>query len=283
MVRFLQQQGHAIYGFDFAGLPAEEGLHVNYQQLDVTDANSVANFKGDFDYVFYFAGLTGTDVSFLNYEHFISVNEIGMLHFLKQIGTFAKRPKIIFPSTRLVYKGESNTPLTEDAEKEFKTIYASSKYNGELYLKMYRNLYGLDYSIFRICIPYGNLFDSDQSYGTLSFFLNKAKNHQDITLYGTGSLKRTFTHVTDICRQMAAVSFLPDSSGECYNIGGETFSLYEVAEAIGRIYDVAVSLAPWPEAALKLESGDTIFSDKKIGSLFQPLVTQKLQLWIQQK
>ena len=69
---------------------------------------------------------------------------IGLLNLLDHLKTLEHKPKIIFPSTRLVYKGKIGIDLTESSEKEFKTIYASSKYNGELYLNMYHNLYNIN-------------------------------------------------------------------------------------------------------------------------------------------
>src|SRR5690606_18112144 len=96
---------------------------------------------------------------------FVNVNEIGLLHLLNHLSRFARMPKIVFPSTRLVYKGVKGTPLAEEAEKEFKTVYASSKYNGEQYLRMHSNLFGLDYTVFRVCVPYANLTARALSYG----------------------------------------------------------------------------------------------------------------------
>ena len=37
------------------------------------------------------------------------------------------------------------------------------------------------------------------SYGTIGFFLSKAMKKENINMYGDGELKRTFTHVYDIC------------------------------------------------------------------------------------
>lgn len=276
LVAHLREAGHTPDCYDFSEAP-------DCHFLDLRSKEAVAAFSGNYDLLYYFSGLTGTDVSFEKYEDFIGVNELGLLNLLHHLRGFEKKPKIVFPSTRLVYKGVKNTPLAEDAEKEFKTIYATSKYNGELYLEMYRNLLGFDYTVFRICVPYGNLLGGNLSYGTLSFFLQKAQAGEDITLFGDGDLKRTFTHVADICRQMTIVATLPESSGQCYNIAGETFSLREAAEMIAGKYDVSVRFTEWPQKALLLESGDTIFDSTKIASLLQPVLTQNLSQWITQQ
>ncbi|AKQ47450.1 hypothetical protein TH63_02820 [Rufibacter radiotolerans] len=257
------------------------GKHqVKYQQMDISDKAQVQRLDQDFDYIYFFSGLTGTDISIDRYEAYIKVNEIGFLNLLDFLKNLDQKPKLIFPSTRLVYKGVENSPLPEEAEKEFRTIYASSKYNGEMYLEMFRNLYGIEYTIFRICVPYGNIVGGQLSYGTISFFLGRAMKKEPIVLFGDGNLKRTFTHVMDVCRQIIEVSEMPESNGHCYNIDGETFSLKGIASIIGEKYDVPVQYSQWPEKALKLESGDTIFNASKIIKIFPHTLNFSLQEWI---
>lgn len=253
---------------------------ISYQKTDISDKSQFNFTDGEYDFIYFFSGLTGTDVSIDRYEDYIKVNETGFLHLLNHIKDMKKKPKIVFPSTRLVYKGVEGMPLKETAEKEFKTIYASSKYNGEVYLQMFRNLYGIDYSIFRICVPYGNVAGGKLSYGTISFFLDRAKNGEPISLFGDGNLRRTFTHVMDACRQIVEVSEAEQGNGECFNVDGETFSLKEIALMIGKKYGVDVVSKEWPTKALKLESGDTIFDGSKIRKLLPQTLNYSLQEWI---
>lgn len=275
----LHEKNEKVSGFDLGD--AFKGKDdIAYQKLDVTDANAFSEVTQGFDRIFYLTGLTGTEVSVTSFETFIEVNELGLLRLLERVRSFPKAPKILFPSTRLVYKGVAGIPLSEDAEKEFKTIYASSKFNGEQYLEMHRNLFGLDYTVFRICVPYADLVESGQSYGTVGFFLAKAIKGENISLFGDGELRRTFTHVWDVCRQMVDVGSLPASSGGTYNIDGEDLSLKEVASAIAAKYNVGLSFLPWPETALKLESGDTVFDARRIRALFPITLTHRLEKWL---
>ena len=275
----LHGKGAAVTGFDlqeqYAGTDS-----ISYVKMDITRPAEVQSLEEGFDTIYYFTGLTGTDISFERYELFVNVNELGLLHLLQHLRGFGKRPKIVFPSTRLVYKGVANVPLKEEDEKEFKTLYASSKYNGEQYLEMYRNLFGINYTVFRVCVPYANLVAGALSYGTIGFFLSKAQKGEAISLFGDGGLKRTFTHVWDICRQVVDVAALPESNGRVLNIDGETFSLKEAAALIAAKYGVALQYVPWPEKALKLESGDTIFDGSRIRSLYPKTLTYSLQEWI---
>ena len=244
----------------------QESDEPNYKKIDITNPDSVASIDLNVDYIFMFAGLTGTYAGFDKYQLYNTINEIGLLNLLDAIRNSQYRPKIIFPSTRLVYKGVDKA-LKETDEKETKTIYAVNKIACEGLLQAYKASFDIPYTVFRICIPYGNLLSSDYSFGTVGFFIKMAKSGKDITLYGGGHIKRTFTHMEDLCYQLVEGAFNPDSNGEIYNIGGETFSLREVAEIVAAKFNVNVVDVPWPERDLRIESNHTYFDDTKIRSL----------------
>ena len=240
----------------------------NYHKVNLTDKESIKGLNLDIDYIFMFAGLTGTYNGFNEYEKFISINELGLLNLLDAIKNSEYRPKVIFPSTRLVYKGVDKS-LKEDDLKECKTIYAANKLACEGYLQAYHDSFDIPYTIFRICLPYGNLLSTDYSFGTVGFFIRQAKAGKDITLYGGGNIKRTFTHMEDLCYQIIEGSFHHESNGQTYNVGGETLSLHDAAEIIAAKYGTKVTEIPWPERDLRIESSHTYFDDTKIRSLLR--------------
>lgn len=242
------------------------GEEENYMCVDMTNSESVSKIDLNVDYIYMFAGLTGTYAGFDAYEKYVSINEIALLNMLDAIRKSSYRPKVIFPSTRLVYKGYDKA-LKEEDEKETKTIYAANKLACEGYLQAYHDSFDIPYTVFRICIPYGNLLSSDYSFGTVGFFIKQAKSGKDITLYGGGTIKRTFTHMEDLCRQVVEGAFHSDSNGEIYNVGGETLSLHDAAEIIANKYGVKVTTVPWPERDLRIESDHTYFDDTKIQTL----------------
>lgn len=183
IIKYLSDHYQVIaMGYDI--VDSEE---INYQKIDLTDKDSIQQIDLNVDYIFNFAGLTGTYAGFDAYEKYVSANEITLLNLLDAIRKSEYRPKVIFPSTRLVYKGVDK-PLKEEDEKESKTIYAANKLACEGYLKAYHDSFDIPYTVFRICIPYGNLLSSDYSFGTIGFFIRQAKNGKDITLYGGGTL-----------------------------------------------------------------------------------------------
>lgn len=259
LVKYLQD--HYSIQADCYGLSHDMSHYV-----DVTKKETVGVIDLDVDMVFMLAGLSGTLAGFDSYEKYVAVNETGLLNLLDAIKESPYRPRVVFPSTRLVYKGVDKA-LTEDDEKETKTIYAVNKLACEGYLKAYYNSFNIPFTIFRICVPYGNNLSTKYSYGTVGAFLKKASSGSDITLYGDGSQKRTFTHIDDLCYQMVEGSMKSESVGGIYNIGGEVLTIREAAQKIVDRFGVKVTNVPWPERDLCIESGHTYFDDTKIKQL----------------
>lgn len=274
---YLKQKKNDVVCYDVV-----ESEDVNYHRCDLTDFESVRRIIDlKVDYIFMFAGLTGTYVGFDKANIFVNVNEMGLINLLNCIRESKYRPKIIFPSTRLIYKG-ADKALKEDDEKETKTIYAVNKIACENLLYAYRQNFDIPYTILRICVPFGNMFSDDYSFGTIGFFIRQASNDRRITLYGDGSIKRTFTSMHDLCRQIVEVGMERVSDGEIYNIGGHTYSLRNAAEIIASYYKAEISFISWPERDLKMESGSTYFDSSKIERVMGKIVFESLEELLKQ-
>ena len=253
--------------------------HNNYKQIDIREISQIKKIDLNVDYIFLFSGLTGTKASFLNYSDFIDINEKGLLNLLECIKDRKKPPRIIFPSTRLVYKG-SRFPLKETSASEAKTIYANNKVACENYLKLYSEYYHVPYTVFRICVPYGNLLNENYSYGTIGFFISQAQKNKQISIYGKGEQKRTFTHVFDVVALIWETLKYSKSKNEIFNIGGENYGLRDIAELIAKKYQAKIIFSDWPEFDLKLESGSTFFDASKIEQLTSYKYRYNIQDWI---
>lgn len=235
----------------------------NYKSVQINDTESIKSLDLNCDLVFMFIGKTGSATGFDSFDEFIDANEKALLNLLNEYRRQKSKAKIIFPSSRLVYKGARGN-LKEDAEKEFKTIYAINKYACETYLQQYNKVYGVKYCIFRICVPYGTLIPQASSYGTAEFMLKRASNKENITLYGDGEVRRTLTYIEDLCTVLIKGGFSANCINDIYNIGGEDYSLKEMAELIALKYGVGIEYVKYPAIAEIVESGDTVFNDDKL-------------------
>ncbi len=277
---FVLKRDYPDYQLDLYGIEDYSVDHCdNYHSVDMTDKDSIKSIDLSCDIVFMFVGRTGSVNGFDEYDSFININERTLLNLLSEYRRQKSRARIVYPSTRLVYKGKSGAQK-EDAAKEFKTIYAINKYACEQYLEQYHRVYDVQYTILRICIPYGTLVPGASSYGTAEFMLSKAAKGENISLYGDGAVRRTLTYIGDLCVSIIEAARSEQCANDIFNIGGEDYSLGEMAELIASKYRVGIDYVQWPEIALKIESGDTVFDAKKLEKNIGKTTNMKFADWV---
>jgi len=94
---------------------------------------------------------------------------------------------IIFNSTMKVYKGEDGIIPP----------YGVSKTIGEMYLKLYNELYGVPYVINRPSSVYGPFQDGSDDGGWVTWFIKASLTGQKINLYGDGTQSRDILYIDD--------------------------------------------------------------------------------------
>ncbi|TAL08197.1 MAG: NAD-dependent epimerase/dehydratase family protein [Nitrospirae bacterium] len=180
------------------------------------------------DYVYHLAALARVRPSIEDPVGYNKVNLDGTLNVLDACRKFGK--KIIFASSSSVF-GESEPPFSEEAKFDPKNPYAMQKLMGEMYIRLYNQLYGLDYTILRYFNVYGSRQIIGGAYSTvIGIFLDQNKKGEPMTIFGDGEQRRDFTHIDDVTKaNLLARNF----SGE-FNIGrGNNRSVNEIADLIG--------------------------------------------------
>ncbi len=167
--------------------------------------------------------------------------------------------RVIFASSGgTVYGKLQHVPVTEDHPLLPLTAYGAGKATAEIYLGLYRNLYGLDCRIARIANPFGAGQSLIRGQGAVTKFLHCALTKQPIIIWGNGEVIRDFIHVCDVAAALVAIATTRDLSGHhTFNIGsGCGVSLnqmitqlevcvghtLEVRREPGRAFDVPVSV-----------------------------------------
>lgn len=236
-----------------------------YHDVDLRDVESLPRGALGADHLFFFVGRTGVTIGADANRELTEGNEICLLNFLEFHRREELSGKVIYPSTRLVYKGNEKAPLREEDEKDPRSVYAVSKYACEKHLRNYHRSYRIPYVVLRICVPYGNTVTGPSPYGTVSHFMAKAMGGEDLIVYGDGEQRRSFIHIQDLSRIVVDAAFSENVANDVFNIGGpDTLSIREVAEGIARRFGVRVKTVPWPRAARAAESGDTHFDSSKL-------------------
>ena len=271
LVHALRRQGHAVAAYHGRSGPAEG-------RVDITDAQALSALDWGVDAVFMLAGATGTQASFADPEAYVRANEIGLVTVLQAIRQSPHRPRVVFPSSRLVYRG-ADQALPENAELEARTVYAANKIACEFLLRSYSQAFDLPHTIFRVCVPYGNSQSDQYSVGTLGHFIRQATQTGRIRLYGDGSLRRTFSHIDDLCNTLARAAALPAAQNQTYNLPGEDLSLLQAAQIIASRLGAEIDFTPWPPLDLRIESGSTVFDASKLLALLPDAAPHRMASW----
>ncbi len=272
----LSEMGIECCGFDVQGAPVGENDFSSYACCDIADGLWWSDFNPtDYAAIFFFAGMSGPERSFEESLTYENVNVGGLLNLLRRLACLgASAPKIVFPSSRLVYRGGGE--VTEDSPLEPRSVYAANKVACEGLLSAYYHRYGLPFAALRICVPYGNLLSKEYSYGTLGFFMRQVRSGNPITVYGDGSLRKTYTHIEDVCSVFCRVMRNPNAQG-IYNIGGHDYSLREVAELVVRRHGGRIEFTEWPESASRVEMGDISLVASKLDGVIGPVQYKRME------
>jgi UDP-glucuronate 4-epimerase len=125
--------------------------------------------------------------------------------------------RFLFASSSTVYGLGVPPPFVEDAPLGVPASpYGVSKRAAELMGMTYQKLFGVPFTSLRVFNAYGPRIRPDLA---LSIFTHKILAGEPIPLFGDGSVKRDFTHVSDICAGFQAALTADKIAGECINLG----------------------------------------------------------------
>ncbi len=151
--------------------------------------------------------------------------------------------KIVFLSSGgAVYGVEAQCPISEDAVTLPITSYGLQKINIEQTLYLYHYMYGLDYRIIRLANPYGPYQRPNGQLGAVTTFIHKAIHHEEITVYGDGSVIRDFIYIEDAIQAILTIAE-GNAPYKLFNIGsGHGTSIQEVISLIQDTLNLPLSI-----------------------------------------
>ena len=146
--------------------------------------------------------------------------------------------KVVFASSGGAIYGEQEVrPIPETATPDPAAPYAASKICGEVYLGVYRHLYGLETTVLRLGNVYGPRQNPEGEAGVVVIFAAAMLAGRPTAVFGSGDTTRDYVHVDDVVDAFVRASG-PGADGARLNIGSgtETSVLHLhrlVAEAAG--------------------------------------------------
>jgi UDP-glucose 4-epimerase len=107
--------------------------------------------------------------------------------------------KIVFTSSGgAIYGTPEELPVSEDVPVNPQSPYAASKATGELYLNMFRNLYGLECSHIAPANVYGPRQDPHGEAGVVAIFSQRLLAGEPTKVFGDGGNTRDYVFVDDV-------------------------------------------------------------------------------------
>lgn len=125
------------------------------------------------------------------------VNILGSINLLEQCRRTGVR-KVIYASSAAVYGDPQTVPVSEEHPILALSGYGVSKHTVEHYLEVYRELYGLDYTVLRYANVYGPRQDPLGEGGVVAIFTHRIARRLPVTIYGDGEQTRDYVYVGDV-------------------------------------------------------------------------------------
>ena len=152
--------------------------------------------------------------------------------------------RVILASTEWVYgslpeAGEEN--ITEDTPYAGNPdhLYTSSKIAAELFCKNYHDLFGVNFTIMRYGIPFGERARPET---VTPIFIRRIVRGEPITIHGDGSQSRQFIYVKDLARGNAAC-LNQAAENQIFNLNGKKkISVIQIVKTLEEILGKRASL-----------------------------------------
>ncbi|PIR41844.1 MAG: NAD-dependent dehydratase [Candidatus Yanofskybacteria bacterium CG10_big_fil_rev_8_21_14_0_10_37_15] len=206
-----------------------------FHHLDITDIKKIQPIFRGAEYVFHLAALPRVQFSIEHPLETDAVNVRGTLNVL-EASTKAGIKRLIYSASSSAYGDQKKMPLKEDFLADPKSPYGLQKYIGELYCKMWSQIYHLPTVSLRYFNVYGLRQNDEGAYAlVIAKFIKQKLSGQPMTITGDGKQTRDFTNVKDVVRaNILAMRSGKVGKGEVINIGaGDNQSINQIAKIIG--------------------------------------------------
>jgi UDP-N-acetylglucosamine/UDP-N-acetyl-alpha-D-glucosaminouronate 4-epimerase len=185
---------------------------------DVRDANTVAKAVDGVEVVFHEAAVPSVPRSVAEPVRTNSVNVDGTLLVLDSARRAGVR-RVVYAASSSAYGNTPTLPKVETMAANPRSPYALQKYAGEVYCRLYTELYGLETVALRYFNVYGPRQDPKSEYAAvIPRFATACFAGVSPRIYGDGEQTRDFTCVVDAVRANLLAADAPRAAGSVCNV-----------------------------------------------------------------
>ena len=230
--------GHEVAVLDNLCTGKRENLagvlgRVAFFEADIADQEAVERAFSAFkpEVVSHHAAQMSVKASTDDPAHDAQSNVIGLIRVLEAAVRHGARKLIFASSGGTVYGDSAFIPSPEDAPLVPLSPYGITKMVGEHYLKFFKEVHGLDYTVFRYGNVYGPRQDPHGEAGVVAIFAKRLLAGQAPVIHWDGEQRKDYVHVSDVAR--ANLLALTAGDGRAYNLGaGVATSVNELFTAL---------------------------------------------------
>ena len=237
----------------------EEGF-IDLDLGDITTMDLASSFE-DCDYVFHQAALPSVPRSI---KDPLSSNEANVTGTLKVLiaAKEAGCKKVVSASSSSVYGDTPVLPKVETMDMNPKSPYAVTKATGEMYSKVFEEVYGLQTASLRYFNVFGPRQDPNSQYSAvIPKFIDKLIKGEAPVIYGDGEQSRDFTFVKKVVQ--ANILAAESNKTGSFNVAcGKRYTLNELVGMLNEILGTDIE----PEYAEE-RAGDIKHSLADIGRM----------------
>ena len=203
-------------------------------KADITQKKSIERHFKNISCVVHLAALSDIVPSIEQPIDYLNNNIIGTVNVLECMRNNNVK-KIIYSASSSCYGLAKKLPTKESDLIDCRYPYAFSKYIGELTIKHWAQVYGLNYFSLRLFNVYGTRSRTHGAYGAaLGVFLKQKIEDKPLTIVGNGKQKRDFVNVKDVAEAIK-LSIFSKKKNLTLNIGyGKPNSVNYLARLISK-------------------------------------------------
>jgi UDP-glucose 4-epimerase len=201
----------------------------------------------EFEYVYHLAAYAAEGLSHFIKRFNYNNNLIGSVNLINAAVNHETRC-FVFTSSIAVYGASPELPMTEQTPPHPEDSYGIAKLAVEQELAICKEMFDLNFIIFRPHNVYGEKQNIGDKYrNVVGIFMNQILQGKPMTVFGDGNQTRAFSYIGDITPVMARAIETPNAYNQIFNIGADQpYSVNELAEAVASAMGVEANIVHLP-------------------------------------
>jgi UDP-glucose 4-epimerase len=275
----LLRKGHRVTVLDdlSGGFIDNLAVDVPFLQGSINDVDLVNRLfdQERFEYVFHLAAYAAEGLSHFIKRFNYRNNLIGSINLINaSIRTEVRC--FIFTSSIAVYGTSPELPMTEDTPPCPEDSYGIAKLAVEQELRVCKQMFGLDYIVFRPHNVYGEKQNIGDKYrNVVGIFMNQILQNLPMTVFGDGTQTRAFSYIGEVAPIIAESIEVPAAYNQVFNVGADQpYTVNGLAEAVARAMGIEPEIVHLPA---RDEVLDAYSSHAKVRQVFGQRKLYKLE------